>query len=158
MRAEEPDLYRDLRDEQRDVERELERARGDLTTKNQAFEKQQADKLGEAQQHLASSLRDVPGWGPELASQAAKFAVEEVGVQPEELKGILDPRVWKLFVRASKAEAELKTLKTAQNKAKAQSTRPAATVRGGSGRFAASPDTDDFAAFERLADQTLKPS
>lgn len=158
MRSEEPDLYRDLRDEQRDVERDLERAKGDLQTKTAAFEKQQADKLAEAHQHLASSLRDIPGWGPELASQAAKFAVEEVGVQPEELKGILDPRVWKLFVRASKAEAELKTLKSAQNKAKAQNTRPAATVRGGSGRFAASPDTDDFAAFERLADQQLKPS
>lgn len=97
--------------------------------------------------------RDVPGWSPQLAGEMATFAQKEFGFSRDEIDQVLDPRLIKLLHRAysgAQREAQVSRLRAGQG------TRPAPALRGGTGGFHASADTDDFAAFERMADARLK--
>lgn len=111
----------------------------------------------ETETALADEKTGIPGWSPEKASELAKVAVTEFGVTAEELQGLHDPRFWKLFsavaserARADKAEAALKQKTTADNHGKAQTTTPAATVKGSgaSARDPATPRGDALATKE----------
>jgi len=97
--------------------------------------------------------RDIPNWSPKLADDMSRFALAEFGFTPEEVAAVNDPRLVKLLHRAwngAAASARLARMRPGP------APTPAYSLKGGSGGFHVSPDTDDFAAFERLADAKMK--
>ena len=96
--------------------------------------------------------RDVPDWSPQLAGEMARYAQAEFGFTRQEMT-----RCW---IRGLSSCAQGLRRKPAGGPGKPPSRRTGHTtgpaLRGGSGAFHASADTDDFAAFERMADARLK--
>ena len=113
-----------------------------------AQERQKALQAGHAE--LA---RDVPGWSPQLAGEMNRFAQAQFGFTPDEVGSVTDPRLVKLLHKAFSGAAD--QARAARIRA-GQATQPAYSLRGGGGAFHAAGNTDDFAAFERLADAKLK--
>lgn len=99
--------------------------------------------------------RDLPGWSPELASHLATMGQTEFGFTPQELTEVHDPRLVKLLHRACVATIAAKGSSSVARHAQGQKTEPAQSLSGGGGRTVA-PDTQDFSAFEKLADAKLK--
>ncbi len=102
----------------------------------------------------AELARDVPGWSPQLAGEMNRFAQDRFGFTADEVGAVSDPRLVKLLHQAwSAASGQAKAARIAAS----QATQPAYALRGGAGGFHAAGDTNDFAAFERMADARLKP-
>lgn len=115
----------------------------------------------EAVNHCHAVLaRAMPDWSPELADQLAAFGQEAFGFSPDELGAVNDPRMILTLRLAMIGQAALEQQRAqasaARRIADGQRTAPARTLRGRSGRFPASADTDDFAAFESLADERMR--
>lgn len=101
----------------------------------------------------AELARDIPGWSPELADELGRFATREFGFTEAELATVIDPRLVKLLHRAhanAAGEARLARIRAAQG------TAPAPSLSRGLGRSEVSADTEDFAAFEKMADARLR--
>jgi hypothetical protein len=115
----------------------------------------QHDHAAKLQHGHAVLAREVPGWSPDMAGKLAVIGQTAFGFSPEELSKVTDPRLVKLLHRAALHLASAGGQAQAQRIAQGQKTQPAPAVRGG-GRFAVGADTNDFAAFEKLADSKLK--
>lgn len=149
-------LYQELQLELADAQRNLSAAQGEVEKKTGEFQQRRQAEQANARRELGRTLlREIPGWNPQMARETAEFAVRELGVRPDDLGEIADPRVWKMMHRLRTAEAKLSRLTKSDKIAKDSKSRPAAQVRGGGGQFEANPDTDDFAAFERMASRKL---
>jgi hypothetical protein len=130
-----------------------------LASANQAAQHHAAQGQQEHAQRLAHGhavlARDLPGWSPALAAQLAGMGQTEFGFSPQELSQVTDPRLIKLLHRACVATIAAKGRNQVARLAAGQKTQPAQAVRGGAGRAVAA-DTNDFAAFERLAGAKLR--
>lgn len=104
------------------------------------------------QDGLETLSRTIPNFGPELAGQLMTYGAQTYGFTGEELGGNQDPRLVQLLHDAYAGAQSLR----AQRMRASQTTAPAATLRGGGGRFATDASTNDFAAFERMADSALR--
>lgn len=111
-----------------------------------------ATRLQEGLQQLS---KDIPGFNGELADKLLSFGAETYGFTQQELGEVQDPRLIRLLHAAYTGAQALKQQKAAARHRQSQATAPAATLRGSGGRFLADATTNDFAAFERLADATL---
>lgn len=132
LRAEDPDTWRELRDD-------YAATRDDLAQAKQELEKGETDyraKVTEdASKHLAAvdkALADpqsgIPGWGPQMVQQLAGTA-QTLGHSVEALRAA-NPADWKTLYYADigmKAEQQRKQV---QRHTQAQTTTPAAPIKG----------------------------
>lgn len=79
------------------------------------------------EQGVAELQRDIPGWGPELASQLMDFGAS-MGFSREYMESVDDPKLVKLMHTAFVAQ---KAMKPVAPKVDTQSIKPAAKVKGG---------------------------
>lgn len=157
IRNEDPDNYRAHRDAFSDLKEAKREAVEKLTAKK-------AERTTEAQQATAKRIQDgyaelpklIPGWNADVENEVAAFG-RSLGISQEALtQSVAEPLNIKILHLAMEGEKALKAKAQAAKLAKAQTTQPAHTLRGNKGQFAPAPDTSDFAAFEKLADQKLK--
>jgi hypothetical protein len=148
--AQERAAYDELKDRRETVADELESAK-----RNAALESERvtASRLQEGLEKLA---KDIPGWGAELAGKLVTFGAENYGFSLEELNEVKDPRLVRILHAAYTGSQALKQQREAQRIRQGQNTAPAAALRGNGGRYMAEATTNDFAAFERLADARMK--
>lgn len=121
--------------------------------------REQVEQALEAYEHemtlrqgYAELTRDIPGWSPELGEALAGYAEKEFGFRADELDSVTDPRLIKLLHRSfasAQSESRNRRLRAAQ------STRPATTLKSGRGRTDVAANTDDFSAFEKMADARM---
>lgn len=136
-----------------DLKGNLEAAKGELQTKEaqrlkDAETAAQAD-LSKRQQETGRVLAaEIPGWNKQLATEAIEFGIRELGLQPDEVPEMTDPRVWKMLHELKTAKAEIAKLtsnrkqqQTAQQNSKAQASQPAARPKGGAGANSRDPAT-----------------
>ena len=101
----------------------------------------------------AELTRDIPGWSPAMAQDLGRFARREFGFSEQELDTVTDPRLVKLLHRAyANAAGEARFVRVRAG----QATAPAMSLSRGLGRSEVSADTEDFAAFEKMADARLR--
>lgn len=139
----------------------LAQARGEVAA---ALEQQGWEEALEAQRDHAMRVqdglevlaRDIDGWSPELAGKLVEFGQAELGFSLEEMSQAMDPRLIKLLHRAWDGATRIHQHQRAEGIARAQRTVPARTLRGSGGGLRVAADTNDFAAFERLADARMK--
>lgn len=81
---------------------------------------------------LADEKTGIKGWNETKATELASLAVNQYGVTPEELKGMHDPRLWRILndnaaktAALAKAEAQLKKHNIASENERAQQSTPA---------------------------------
>lgn len=132
LRAEDPDAWRELRDE-------YALTRDDLAQAKQELEKGENDyraKVAEdANKHLAAvdkALADpktgIPGWGPQKAQEIASFAGTQ-GYTPADLRQA-SATDWKILNLAAEGAKALKAKQQVQRHTQAQTTTPAAPIKG----------------------------
>lgn len=157
LQQEDPDAYRLHRDTFADLKDARRDAADKLTAKK-------AERTTEAQQVTAKRIQDgyaelpkiIPGWNAQVEKEVADFG-RSLGISQEALtQSVAEPLNIKILHLAMEGDKALKAKAKAQQLAKAQTTQPAHTLRGNKGQFAPAPDTSDFAAFEKLADEKLK--
>lgn len=101
--------------------------------------------------------KHIKGYGPDMLSKMEQFA-QPFGFSPEEIREAeADPRSLRLLHLAMVGHRALQQQKRTSTVAKSAKAKPVTPVRGAGGRIVAKPDTDDFAAFERMADERFKP-
>ena len=132
LRAEDPDTWRELRDD-------YAATRDDLAQAKQELEKGETDyraKVAEdANKHLAAvdkALADpktgIPGWGPQKAQEIASFAGTQ-GYTPADLRQA-SATDWKILNLAAEGAKALKAKQQVQRHTQAQTTTPAAPIKG----------------------------
>ena len=132
LRAEDPDAWRELRDD-------YAATRDDLAQAKQELEKGENDyraKVAEdANAHLAAvdkALADpktgIPGWGPQKAQEIASFAGTQ-GYTPADLRQA-SATDWKILNLAAEGAKALKAKQQVQRHTQAQTTTPAAPIKG----------------------------
>lgn len=99
----------------------------------------------------------IPGWNAEVEKQVVSFARSELGFTAQELReATADPRSIKAIYLARLGAESLKTKTKVEKITQAQKTTPAHSLRGTSGKFTPAADTNDFKAFEKMADEKLR--
>lgn len=136
-----------------DQARQVDEAVADYTSKLQGEREREFANLRSAM--FTEVKSKIPNWSDQLGDEVADFAIREFGISPDALKNLTDAPSLLVLHAAYEGSKARKALQQTQKHAQRQKTKPAATVRGASGRFAVKPDTDDFAAFEKLADEKL---
>lgn len=134
--------YEVLRLSRSTTEDALTAAKKDLSSKETAFTESQRSArtaaIAKAWEETHQALeKQIEGWSPKRFQDVAKFAVEQLGYKPEDLREAADPRPWKTASDLMDAKAEIAALKitakqqtTTQNIAKAQTVQPAERPRG----------------------------
>lgn len=140
----------------RDQRAQIEGAVADHTARK--IEAREREHANLRQAMFEAVQQKVPDWSDKLGDEIADFAMSELGVTPDDLRNMTYAPALLALHRAFLGNKALKAQRETQKIAQRQKTAPAQTVRGQGGRFAATPDTSDFAAFERLADETLASS
>lgn len=107
----------------------------------------EAHRLRSTMAELADPVKGIKGWGPDKFRDLAGFALES-GVSPDEIK-LATASQWRLLNLAKIGADVLRKQTTVNRHRAAQASTPAHQVRGTGGRSMISPDTDDFAAFEK---------
>lgn len=150
-------VYNELVRQAQALTQERDGAARDFTNKVQA-------KALEAQQETAKRRQEgveklpsiITGWNDELADKTANFALSE-GLTLEEIRSAPENPVHvKMLYLAMLGAESLKQKAQVKRIAPAQKTAPVKSLRGAAGKFEPAPDTNDFAAFERMADEKLK--
>lgn len=132
LRAEDPDTWRELRDD-------YAATRDDLAQAKQELEKGENDyraKVAEdANKHLAAvdkALADpktgIPGWGPQKVQELAAFAGTQ-GYTADDLRQA-SASDWKILNLAAEGAKALKAKSQVQRHTQAQTTTPAAPIKG----------------------------
>jgi hypothetical protein len=105
----------------------------------------------------AELAKAIKGYSPATLDKLTAFA-EPFGYSSEEIRQAeADPRAIRVLHLAMTGHEALQQQKKTSTIAQGQKTKPVQTLnRGSGGRIQARPDTDDFAAFERLSDERLK--
>ncbi len=116
-------------------------------------QRETVEQIEAGRKEIAKHIR---GFSPETLDKLTAFAAP-FGFSPDEIRQAeADPRSIRILHLAHLGQQALAAQKRTSSIAQSQRTQPVNTLRGAGGRIAARPDTDDFAAFEKLADQTLK--
>lgn len=132
LRAQDPDLWREMLDDRTAAREQLSQARQEL----EKGENDYRSKLAEdANKHLASvdqALSDpktgIAGWGPQKAQEIASFAGTH-GYTTDDLRQA-SAADWKILNLAAEGAKALKAKQQVQRHTKAQTTQPAAPVKG----------------------------
>lgn len=96
------------------------------TQRRQDEERSRAERMAEAGRVLAETIED---WSPDHARKLMAFA-GEMGVSPDDLQEMADPRVWQLLHHAHHG-ARMRAQQSAEVRAQtSQSLQPAQQVRG----------------------------
>lgn len=138
--------YERLKEQLTGAETEL---KGKETSRLEGQRQQVVADFQETMKVLRDPVNGIPGWSPETVTKIEQYVAKEFGLTTEDLVTTTDVRAWKVLHRLHIAEAELATLRKTQRHAASQTTQPAGQVRGQGGKFTVSPDTSDFAAFEK---------
>lgn len=129
--ADDPDQYRQLQGQHERIKLDLDRAKSDLTAKEQTRLQEASASRAKAVQEAATVLtRDIPGWSPDYAGKLATFATQTFGVTMDELRDTTDPRMWKLIHAAYGNDQKAKTNAKVAQQEKVASVTPAAVVKG----------------------------
>lgn len=126
----------------------------------QKVQQRQADEQREAAKQIEEGrvelAKHIKGYGPETLSKLETFAAP-FGFSSDEIRQAeADPRSIRILHLAQIGQQALQAQKKTRQLAQGQQTKPVQTLRGAGGRIAARPDTDDFAAFERMADEASR--
>lgn len=100
--------------------------------------------------------KEIPGWNDGKAAEVLDGGTREYGFKRSEIEEFEDPRMVIALNDALQWRAHLAKQKKTQSIAKGQKVEPAKTLKGTSGSIPVRADTNDFAAFEKLADRKLK--
>lgn len=111
-----------------------------------------ATRLAEGQKVLASKI---PDWGETKQRQIIEHTMNAYGFEPADLAAIDDPRVILVMHDALQFAAMSKKQQAAAKVAQAQAVQPVRTLKGNNARSGPRADTNDFLAFERLANAKL---
>lgn len=130
-----PQTYHRYRVHEDSLKRELSTAEAGLNEKEAGLKSQREQALATARQEAAAVLaRDIPNWGAETARQVIEHGIQGYGLTPDEVREMVDPRLWKILHDNRSMKAELDTLKSKQAKATAvqasASVKPAAPTKG----------------------------
>lgn len=128
-----------------------------LTGKIQQREaEEQRETAKQIEAGRAEIAKHITGYSPETLSKLEQFAAP-FGFSSDEIRQAeADPRSIRILHLAHLGQQALDQKKRTSTIAAAQKTKPVQTLRGAGGRIAPRPDTDDFAAFERLVDERAK--
>lgn len=115
--------YSQLKDRRTAVENALrEKATG--------LEQQRAaERAKQVEEANAVLRRDIPNWGPELVSKLWEFGEKQVGLKPEELSRVVDPRHVKLLNLAYIGHQLAEKQRNALAKPKPAEAKPVPTVK-----------------------------
>lgn len=106
-----------------------------LSSAEQDLSKKESERLQQQQAGLAKALketgevlsRDIPNWGPELATKLVQTAASH-GFDLQELQETADPRAWKVLHKAHLYDQLMAKQKTVQRQTTVASVTPAKTV------------------------------
>jgi hypothetical protein len=149
IKAKDIDTYRDLKDQHRDLKDKRVALQGDLDSKEAEAKQQAAEaetvQFREARQAMGRVVMgldktpdgpdlSIPGLTPQTApvilSKIETFARSALGLTPEDLEQVTDPRVLKGLYLAMQASANAKVTKQVENVQASQKTKPAKNVGG----------------------------
>lgn len=100
--------------------------------------------------------KHIKGYGPDTLSKLETFAAP-FGFSSDRIRQAeADPGSIRILHLAMVGQQALQQQKQTSTIAQGARTAPVKTLRGAGGRIAAKPDTNDFAAFERMADEKLR--
>lgn len=154
--TQDPARARALSREQMKLRDQRDQITGAVADRTARMEADRDQVLLERRQSFQAALpTEIPDWGPELDSAVTKTAIQTLGFKSDELKSLDDIRAAKTLYWAHRGLEAHRVQQKTQSIVQRQKTAPASTLRGQGGRFAVSPDTSDFRAFEALADEKL---
>ena len=127
---------------------------GQKVQQRQAEEQRETAKLIE--EGRAELAKHIPGYSDATLSKLVDVGAQ-YGFSSDEIRQAeADPRSLRVLHEASLWREHLARTKKTEAIAQAQKTTPVQTLRGAGGRIVARPDTDDFTAFERMADEKAR--
>lgn len=117
---------------------------------------EQRETARQIEEGRAELAKHIKGYGPDTLSKLETFAAP-FGFSSEDIRQAeADPRSIRILHLAQIGHQALQAQKKTQQLAQGQQTKPVQTLRGAGGRIAPRPDTDDFEAFERMADEARR--
>lgn len=141
--------YQALQQRKQEIGQAYGRAREQRLTLAQ---QEAAKRLSEGQRVLAEKI---PNWGETKQREIINHALTAYGFDADDLAAIDDPRVVLVLHDALQFAAMTKKQQAAVKAAKVQAVKPVTTLKGNNNRTAPRADTNDFLAFERLANAKL---
>jgi hypothetical protein len=121
--------------------------------RNSEDQRETAKAIDEGRAEIAKHIK---GYDDATLSKLEAFA-EPFGFGSDEIRQAQsDPRSIRILHLAMVGQQALAQQKRTSTLAQGAKTKPVTTLRGSGGRIAAKPDTNDFAAFERMADEKLR--
>lgn len=109
-------------------------------------------RMEEGRKVLAEKIPDFANKAPRLA----EHAMTKYGFSAEDLASVEDPRFFIALNRLVDLEEQVSKQQTALKAAQKVEVKPVQTLKGNSGRTGPRADTNDFLAFEKLADQKIR--
>jgi hypothetical protein len=107
------------------------------------------------EQGRAALTKEIPGWNDEHKAKLTGFAAE-FGFSREEIDDLeADPRVARVLQAAFEGSTAKRAATKLANLANTKQPQPAKVLRGTTAASPIKPDTNDFRAFEKLAQQKL---
>lgn len=124
----------------------------------------QSRRLALAQQESATRLAEgqkvlvekIPDWGPTKQREIVQHAMENYGLTAEDLAEIDDPRAVLIMHDAMQFATQRKKQQVTEKVVAQQQIKPVQTLKGNQGRQTPRADTNDFLAFEKLANAKIK--
>lgn len=129
-----------------------------LTTSLSTFEQRVAETFPDGEPEGLAALRSLPAIRSEITdviftSDKGPLLAEHLGDNPSALRRLESLPAHLVGFELAKIEAALGKPATPQPKRVTSAPDPAPKPRGAGGQFQVSPDTNDFAAFERFAEK-----
>lgn len=129
---------------------------GELQTKVTKWNSDQAAFQAKLKSDAQAILqRDVKDWSADTAGKVRDFISREFGFRPEELDGVIDPRIWKAMHRAYLGDQAVKKAAAAAKLKAQEGVQPAPKV-GGKAASTATIRADSPASDRLSADEWLK--
>lgn len=117
---------------------------------------EQQETAKQIEQGRAEIAKHIPGYTADTVTKLADFGTATYGFNRNfVLQAEADPGSIRALHDAFQWRQHLAQQKRTSTIAQGQQTAPVKTLRGSGGRVIAKPDTNDFAAFERMADERL---
>lgn len=138
------------------LERAYQGAVGHLSqARQQRLSAAQQETAKRIEEGRASLVREIPGWNDDHRAKLVSFAAD-FGFSREELDDLeADPRAARVLHAAFEGSQAKRAATKLANLAKGQGVQPAKVLRGSTAATPIKPDTNDFKAFEKMAQQKL---
>lgn len=115
-------------------------------------EQETAIRFEQGRKELAEKIPDFAAKAPKLA----EHAIKQYGFTAEDLSSVEDPRFFIALNRLVDLEEQVAKQQAALKATKTVEVQPVQTLKGNSSRQGPRADTNDFRAFEKLADQKIR--